>query len=263
MGIMGYNVRNQQKTANPWYLCGNIICKSFFQAGPLNAGCKLAVALFFGCFNGDWRRIWWRCKCHDISTATRARGFGIVWIRRNNWAVWATLVRLMHFMDFWTILITCIHFGQCTFILAAACRTMMFVISTRSRCFPWLRFHRTPLGKENVKLDIEVSCLKHTRGPESCYSWYGDLWSEVADQLFGCHYTILYMFLYLYCSVIRFWHPPNVFGHDFEICRWYHLSRFSAMDLTLGVEGCWSERLSISQNLQHPWANLHNFNNCI
>ena len=149
---------------------------------------------------------------------------------------------------------TCIHFGQCTFILAAACHMVMFVISTFSRCvlrgflllrqrrvllrcswlrvFPWLRFHRTPLGKENVKLDIEVSCLEHTRSSPVIHGMV--IWRLQINIWTPLH--ILYMFLYLYRN--SFLASPKCFR--ITILR---------LDLTLGVEGCWSERLSISQNL--------------
>ena len=191
-------MRNQQKTANPWYLCGKIICKSFFQAGPLNAGCKLAVALFFGCFNGDWRRIWWRCKCHDISTTTRALGF-TEWMNKNDQfsglSYSSTLDALHGFLNHFDNVYT---FWTMHFHLAAACRTMMFVISTRSRCFPWLRFHRTPLGKENVKLDIEVSCLKHARGSPAIH---GMVICEVRLQINYLDAITLYFTCFCTCTV--------------------------------------------------------------
>ena len=165
-------------------------------------------------------------------------GFQNVWIRRINLAVWVTVVRLIcliYFEPFWYLY----AFGQCTFILAAACRTAIsFYTVSPSWClsfplpvgvfcgvfscygnawfccdalllrvFSWLRFHRTPLGKENVKLDIEASCLEHSRSSPGIHGMV--IWSEVADQYMD---AIAHTLLFL---VVHLGIPAHVFGSLF------------------------------------------------
>ena len=155
--------------------------------------CRLQAC---GCFVP--RLGWWlakdflvdkRCKCHDISTTRRAHGIRNVWIRTINLAVWATLIRLMHLMDFWTILIR-VYILDNALLYLGSCMSPgdVFHFQLAVGVFSLAQVSSNAFGQGEREAGYR-SILLETYPEQSCYSWYGDLWREVADRWFGCHYT--------------------------------------------------------------------------